>query len=64
MTGEPTHTASKERMAPELMLLSERASQLSNTAWTRSCEVYIFIGKSSLQDNFIKTIVHLKVYVF
>ena len=25
---------------------------------------YIFIGKSLLQDNFIKTIVHLKVYVF
>ena len=32
MTGEPTHTASKERMAPELMLLSEHAPQLSNTA--------------------------------
>ena len=32
MTGEPTHTASKERMVPELMLLSERMPQLSNTA--------------------------------
>ena len=32
--------------------------------WTRSRELYIFIGKSSFQDNFIKTIVHLKVYVF
>ena len=32
MTGEPTHTTSKERMAPELMFSSERcASQLSNT---------------------------------
>ena len=30
----------------------------------RSHELYIFIGKSSFQDNFIKTIVHLKVYVF
>ena len=30
----------------------------------RSRELYIFIGKSLLQDNFIKTIVHLKVYVF
>ena len=26
--------------------------------------MYIFIRKSSFQDNFIKTIVHLKVYVF
>ena len=32
MTGEPMHTASKERMAPELMFLSERAPQLSSTA--------------------------------
>ena len=32
MTGEPTHTASKERMVPELMFLSERAPQLSKTA--------------------------------
>ena len=32
MTGEPTHTASKERMVPELMLSSERMPQLSNTA--------------------------------
>ena len=33
MTGEPTHTASKERMAPELMFLSEwHTPQLSNTA--------------------------------
>ena len=32
MTGEPTHTASKERMAPELMFSSERAPQLSKTA--------------------------------
>ena len=32
MTGEPTHTASKERMAPELMVSSKRASQLSQTA--------------------------------
>ena len=32
MTGEPTHTASKERMAPELMFSPERASQLSQTA--------------------------------
>ena len=31
MTGEPTHTASKERMAPELMLSSERTLQLSIT---------------------------------
>ena len=31
MTGEPTHTASKERMAPELMFSSERALQLSQT---------------------------------
>ena len=35
MTGEPMHTTSKERMAPdlELMFSSEwRAPQLSNTA--------------------------------
>ena len=32
MTGEPTHTASKARMAPELIFSSERAPQLSNTA--------------------------------
>ena len=32
ITGEPTHTASKERMAPELMLPSEHVPQLSNTA--------------------------------
>ena len=31
MTGEPMHTASKERMTPELMLLSECAPQLSKT---------------------------------
>ena len=31
MTGEPMHTASKERMAPELMFSSECASQISNT---------------------------------
>ena len=33
MIGEPTPTASKERMAPELMFSSERhVPQLSNTA--------------------------------
>ena len=32
MTGEPTHTASKERMAPQLMFSSEHAPQLSKTA--------------------------------
>ena len=32
MTGEPTHTTSKERIAPELMFSSERAPQLSQTA--------------------------------
>ena len=32
MTGKPTHTASKERMAPELIFSSEHAPQLSNTA--------------------------------
>ena len=33
MTGEPTHTVSRERMAPELMFSSERhTSQISNTA--------------------------------
>ena len=32
MTGEPTHTASKERMVPELMFSSERVPQLSQTA--------------------------------
>ena len=32
MTGEPSHTASKERMAPELMFLSGHAPQLSQTA--------------------------------
>ena len=32
MTGEPTHTASKERMAPELMFSSEHAPQLSQTS--------------------------------
>ena len=32
MTGEPTHTAPKERVTPELMFSSERAPQLSNTA--------------------------------
>ena len=32
MTGEPMHTTSKERMAPELMFLSERTPQLSKTA--------------------------------
>ena len=31
MTGEPTHTTSKERMVPELMFLSERVPQLSKT---------------------------------
>ena len=30
MTGEPAHIASKEKIAPELMFLSERALQLSN----------------------------------
>ena len=32
MTGEPMHTASKERIAPELMISSEHVPQLSNTA--------------------------------
>ena len=32
MTGEPMYIASKERMAPELMFLSERVPELSNTA--------------------------------
>ena len=32
MTGEPMHTTSKERMAPELMASSEHAPQLSQTA--------------------------------
>ena len=32
MTGKPTHTTSKERMAPELMVSSEHAPQLSQTA--------------------------------
>ena len=32
MTGGPTYAASKERMAPELMFLSERVPQLSKTA--------------------------------
>ena len=32
MAGEPTHTASKERMAPELMFSPEHVPQLSNTA--------------------------------
>ena len=31
MTGEPTHTTSKERMEPELMFSSERVPQLSST---------------------------------
>ena len=31
MTGEPTHTISKERMAPALMFFSERVPQLSIT---------------------------------
>ena len=31
MTGEPTHTTSKERMAPELMFLSKRVPQVSIT---------------------------------
>ena len=30
-TGEPMHTASKERMVPELMFLSERTPQVSIT---------------------------------
>ena len=30
MTGEPMNTASKERMAPELMFSPERAPQLLN----------------------------------
>ena len=29
MTGEPMHTASKEKLVPELMFLSERTPQLS-----------------------------------
>ena len=29
MTGEPTHTSSKERMAPELMFSFEHMPQLS-----------------------------------
>ena len=32
MTGEPTHTASKEMMAPEIMFSTEQAPQLSSTA--------------------------------
>ena len=32
MTGEPTHTASKERTVPELLFSSEHVPQLSNTA--------------------------------
>ena len=32
MTNEPTHTTSKERMVPEVMLSSERVAQLSITA--------------------------------
>ena len=32
MTGEPTHTVSKERMGPELMFLSEHVPQLSKTS--------------------------------
>ena len=36
MTGEPTHTASKERMAPKLILSSECVPQLSNTALQQS----------------------------
>ena len=38
MTGEPMHTALKERMAPEVMFLTERAPYLSitdsNVKWT------------------------------
>ena len=30
MTGEPTHSASKERMAPELMFSSEHATAITN----------------------------------
>ena len=37
---------------------------LCRGGWTRSRELYIFIGKPSFQDNFIKTIVHLKVYEY
>ena len=32
MTGEPTHTASKERMVPELIFSSEHMPQISKTA--------------------------------
>ena len=32
MTGEPTHTESKERMVPELMFSSECMPHLSKTA--------------------------------
>ena len=31
MTGEPVHTASKERMAPEVMFLTEHKPQISIT---------------------------------
>ena len=33
MAGELTHTASKERMVPKLMFLSERMLQLLITDW-------------------------------
>ena len=31
MTGEPTHAASKERMVPEVMFLTEHTPQISIT---------------------------------
>ena len=44
MTGEPVHTASKERMAPQLMLSSECVSQLSITDSKVKCDHYVSLS--------------------
>ena len=48
----------------EFLLFMDSLSTGCRGGLTRSRDLYIFIGKSLFQDNFIATIVHLKVYVF
>ena len=41
MTGEPTHTTSKERMAPELIFSSEHTPQLSITCFESAVAIML-----------------------
>ena len=44
MTGEPVHTVSKERMEPEVMFLTECATQISITDSKVKCPHYTLLS--------------------